>query len=306
MKIVYIGNFTFPWCTETHIALTLEKLGHRVISLQENTTTLADVLTACEDADYLFWTRTYGMMQFDGFEMLRRLTIPSVSFHLDYYFGISREAAMPKDPFWFTDYVFQPDGDHLEDFRKLGINAYWSPPGVYAGEVSLEEQGKSHEIIFVGSWREYHSEWPWRREMVTKLLGSYPQAETFPQGEAIRGQQLNDLYQSTKIVVGDSLNPIGNTTYTSDRIFETTGRGGFILYPRIEWLTTVFPQEIFYESGNWPELSGKIQYYLSHDGEREELRKICHVVTKANHTYDQRLKAIFDVLRGKKDTCFDY
>lgn len=297
--IAYLGNFSLDFCTEVHIKKTLEKLGHTVIPLQENEVTLQQVVTTANSCDLFWWTRTYNYAKFDQWEMLRQLRVPSVSFHIDLYFGISREMDIANDPFWHTDHVFQVDGNHLEDFKALGINAYWLPPAVFAEECSLETKPMQRELVFVGSYDGYHKEWPWRQELVSHLRSEFPQTEFYPRGEAIRGAQLNELYQSTKVAVGDSLNPSGNKTYTSDRIFETTGRGGFILYPRIEFLESIFPRDVFYDRGDWQGLREKILYYLSHEEERESLRKKCYEITSQNHTYDQRLQQIFEVINAK-------
>jgi hypothetical protein len=238
-------------------------------------------------------------MKFDGFEMLRQIKVPKIAYHLDYYFGISRQTNLENDPFWHCDFVFQPDGDHLDEFKNLGINTYFSPPAIFKDACYLLDRPKNHELIFVGSYNNYHGEWPWRRDLINKLY-TYPQFELYPQGEnVVREEALNELYASTKVVVGDSLCLPNNKTYTSDRIFETTGRGGFILFPKIEYLTKIFPKEIFYEVADWDSLHRKIDYYLEHHEERETLRLKCHEITKKNHTYMQRLKKMLEVINGK-------
>lgn len=300
MTIAYLGNFKFAWTTERHIALTLEDLGHTVIRLQEDEKSVSEVILAANQADLFLWTRTYGMLQGDGFEMLRGITVPKTSFHLDYYFGISRQTQIKDDAFWFTDFVFQPDGDHLQEFKDMGINAYFSPPAIFKGGCYLLDRPLQHELVFVGSFVDYHGEWPWRREMVQSLMRSYPQFELWPRGEAIREEQLNELYASTRVVVGDSLNPEGNKTYTTDRIFETTGRGGFIIYPEIQWVSEQFGESLItYKSGDWDGLKGKIDYFLKEENqaELEERRQACFEITKSKHTYHDRLNVILETIK---------
>ena len=50
MKIVFLGNFKFPFSTESHHAWTWEKMGHTVVRLQENSATTDQVLAACVGA----------------------------------------------------------------------------------------------------------------------------------------------------------------------------------------------------------------------------------------------------------------
>ena len=56
-----------------------------------------------------------------------------------------------------------------------------------------------------------------------------------------RNAQLNNLYANSKIAIGDSV-CIGfnHERYWSDRVFETIGRGGFIIHPYIKGLEEFF------------------------------------------------------------------
>jgi hypothetical protein len=94
MKIAYLGNYKFPWCSEQHFTLTLEKLGYEVVRLQEDEVTVDQIVETANFCDLFGWTRTYGMLKGDGFDMLKRITVPTFSVHLDFYFGISRQTAM--------------------------------------------------------------------------------------------------------------------------------------------------------------------------------------------------------------------
>jgi len=306
MKIALIGNFKCSWCSEVHFAATLEKLGNEVIRLQEDNLDLATAVEVSNQSDFMLWVRTYGMMNFDGNEMLRLIKVPTVSYHLDLYWGISRQTNLENDPFWRTDFVFSPDGNHQEDFKKMGINHFWQPPGIFEDECYIFDAPKIRDVIFVGSYADYHSEWPWRREMNDLLAQNYPTFERFPKPpdyQPIRGAELNELYCSTKVVAGDSISLPGNKTYSTDRIFETTGRGGFIIYPRIEFLEKIFGDNlVFYETGNWQDMKDKIDYYLAHDEEREKLRRAAFEITKKNHTYTVRFKHLLEVINAKIGT----
>ena len=295
----YLGNFGISWTTENEIKQTLEAAGHTVVPLQENELNIEQIVISANKADYFLWTRTPGYLHGDGFQMLDRITVPTISWHLDLYWGIKREMSVQDDPFWRSDYVLQPDGN-VEPFKALNINAYWLPPGVNAAECNLVERPMQHDLIFVGSWLTYHEEGRWRFRMIEELSRRYPTFEKYPKLNegAIRGQPLNELYQSTRVTIGDSLSLEGNKTYTSDRIFESTGRGAFLLYPDIEWLTTIFPKEIFYVQGDVSGVEAKIDYYLTHEKEREELRRTCYEITVANHTYANRLDQVMEIIHG--------
>lgn len=302
MRIAYLGNYKYPWCSEAHFTKTLEKLGHEVVRLQEDEVSIETIVREANQSDLFGWTRTYGMLQGDGHEMLRQITVPTFSYHLDYYFDISREQSVESDAFWRTDFVFQPDGDNNERFKQMGINAYWLPPAVFEDGCYLLDRPKVHDVVFVGSWQDYHGEWTWRRQLISWLFNMYgSRFEVFPKGEPVRENALNELYASTKIVIGDSIMADHNKTYTTDRIFETTGRGGFIIYPNIEWVAKQFDGQLAtYEVGDFTQLHNKIEFFLENESEREQMRKACFEITKNNHTYKQRFEKILEIIQNDK------
>lgn len=318
MRIVYTGNFRPSFSTENHLASTLEDLGHEVVKLQEDEMSAQDTLRIIEDSDkftFWFYTRTWGFQDANWLlEKLREKNIPSVSYHLDLYIGIERGNHVANDPFWKTDYCFQPDGseESLEEFQKLGIKAIFMPPGVLQKECYLAEPDPdkyTHDIAFVGSYN-YHPEWTYRQKLIDwlrlvygnrfKLFGS--------DGETIRGHDLNRLYASTKIVIGDSLNArrlangelglFNRQWYWSDRLPETQGRGGFIIHPFIEGIYHYHPKDTtaYYEFNNFKDLHEKIEHYLKHEQERENLRYSGRIDTEAFNTYTTRLTTMLDVL----------
>jgi len=63
ITIAYIGNFECPFSTENEIRYALEeKLGQRVVKLQENKVVTDEVVTAARErgARLLLWTHTHN------------------------------------------------------------------------------------------------------------------------------------------------------------------------------------------------------------------------------------------------------
>jgi spore maturation protein CgeB len=82
-------------------------------------------------------------------------------------------------------------------------------------------------------------------------------------------------------------------------LFESTGRGGFTIYPRITGLEEYFEdgnEIVFYEHGNLEDLKTKIDKYLETDLERERIRLNGHERTKQEHTYVHRWATIMNEL----------
>jgi spore maturation protein CgeB len=108
------------------------------------------------------------------------------------------------------------------------------------------------------------------------------------------------LYASTKVVVGDTLCPnFKYPDYWSDRIYETLGRGGFLIHPYIKGLEKEFEDKkhvVFYEYNNWNQLQDLINYYLENDKEREKIRKAGHELVKKSYTYKNRWQSILKEL----------
>lgn len=331
MRIIYVGNFTQRHCTEVHIAKTLENLGHEVIQLQENDpATLYELdnrMSAWKQVniDLFLFTRTWGeTVTLEHLDKLHQYGIPSASYHLDLYVGLSRkylhkgkslDEILQTDPFWRTDFVFTPDGDQksAEVFKRNGVKHYYLKPGVFEPDcyMAYPEEPKI-DVLFVGggdkpgSPNGYgHPEWPYRDKLIGWLYEIY--GERFkkfghPQ-ETVRNEELNQLYANSKVVVGDSVCiDFNHSHYWSDRVYETLGRGGFLIHPYIKGMEEEFKDKehlVYYPFGSVATLKELIDYYLEHDEERERIRRAGHEFVKNNATYTHRIKQMLDIVFAK-------
>ena len=312
MTIAYLGNFKFHWCTEVHIAKTLEMFGHEVLRIQEDETRDLDyIVKVANRRDMFLWTRTPSFLKVNGQEMMKRITTLKVSYHLDLYFGISREGNIDEDPWWKSDYVFQVDGypESMKKFKEKGINAYWVMPAVYKPECYIAEARDDlrNDIVFVGSYLGYHSEWDYREKLISHLLSKYPNFRLFPNKEhpVIMGNDLNQLMASAKIVVADTLcMGFKHQNYWSNRVHEETGRGGFVIHPRVPGLDKVYQDKkhlAFYDYGNLNQLDDLIEYYLKHGAERARIKTDGHLHTLENHTFNNRIEQMLNIIGEKND-----
>jgi hypothetical protein len=319
MKIAYVGNRNNlasdgkSFNTEAHIALSLEKLGQEVVFIQENELQPGTLVERVGDADFFLWTRTWkpsdgvGHVSEADLQALKDAGILTVSFHLDKYAGIQRDGGLASDTFWRTDYVFSPEGSIQSKaiFKSHGINQRYLPPGIYEGDCYITEPVEyfKHDVVFVGGGEDYmHPEWPYRAKLVRWLketygdrFGKYGHPE-----RTVRGHELNQLYASSKVVIGDSLcKDFFDSYYYSDRMFEVTGRGGMLISPYIPGTTDHFIDRrdiVLYSFDNWAQLKFMIDYYLEHDDEREAIRLAGHEITKNHNTYTNRMREMIEVL----------
>lgn len=291
-KILFIGDLAQSWYSGVHWANSFESLGYEVIRLPEHLATIDKTRELCADNEFLFIlvSKHFGSV-WKMSELKKYGTV--ILWTLDLYFGLVRESNL-KDGLWKADIVLSPDGGHDKEFKELGINHHWIKPAVYDKEAILYDMPKTKDIIFVGTYQGYLKEWPYRKRLIEWLRQNYGERlELWPRDKVIRGDELNKLYASAKVVIGDS---VYSPKYWSDRIYETIGRGGFIIHPRIEGMDLVENEHyVAYNYGDFNALKKKIDFYLENDEKREEIRKKGFEFVKKHDTYLNRCQEILKI-----------
>jgi len=315
-NIGFIGNFIPKFSTENERKWSFEKLGNIVIPFQENITTSSQLLEAMDKLDLLIYSHTHDPSYIikdliNVFHIYKANNIPTASAHLDRWLWLKRVEDMGKEATWFTEYIFMADAspEASEKYDELGLNWHYLKPAVIERDcyqAQPDYKKYPHEIIFVGS-RGYHPEYPFRAKLIDFLKKEYGHRFGHYGNDGlgvVRGKELNTLYASAKISVGDSCFG-GRPNYVSDRYYETRGRGGFLLHP---WVTGVDyygvgaygmnPDRELTEDEKLLSLKRQIDYYLEHDEEREQHRKIGFEHVRGNETYTQRSQEMLDVIFG--------
>jgi Glycosyl transferases group 1 len=309
-KIAFLGNFRVDYTSETHHVKTLESLGHEVVRLQESEEQSEQILKIASRCDLFVWVHTHGwdtpghMSMESVLDELDKLNIPTMTYHLDLWFGLKRQKDLESFPVYKKiGHFFTVDSKMADWFNnETSVKGHYIPAGVYDRECYLDKLPMQRDVIFVGS-KQYHPEWPYRVKLINWLEDNYHRrfvhygAGGFP---SIRGDALNTVYASSKIVVGDTLCiNFEYPDYWSDRIYETLGRGGFLIHPYISGLEREFEDKkniVFYEYGNFEQLKELIDYYLTHDEEREAIRLAGHNLVKEKYTYKNRWQQILGEL----------
>lgn len=314
MKVVFLGNFGVDFSSESHHKKSLEALGHDVVPLQEGTANSEQILDQALEADMFVWVHTHGwetpgpLTMKTVLKTLKKAGVPTVTYHLDLWFGLRRQADLDRDSVYKDiEHFFTVDKKMADWFNdNTEVKGHYIQAGVFDQEtgVALRDHW-INDVIFVGS-KGYHPEWPYRPQLINWLISTYGDKFKHFGGDGrgvVRGLPLNSLYANTKVVVGDSL--CINYTYPyywSDRVYETLGRGGFIIHPYIEGMDEHFEDRkhlVFYEFGNFDQLKGLIDYYIEHEDEREAIRLAGHEHVKNNHTYKQRWQSIINEIFGE-------
>lgn len=304
----YLGNFTARasdgsrFNTEAHISETLSDMGHSVVELQENEVDLPTILAACRGADLLLWTKTGNWLKCNGFEMLSRVKIPTVGIHLDRWYGLNREGEVRTSPFFSCRFVFTADGDSDAKFKADGVNHHWLNPGVLKSECYLgtPRDDLRCDVGFTGSYN-YHSE-HYRKALIDWLRSTYGDRFRLfgANGDSWRGKDLNDLYASVKVMVGDSCFADKCKNYVSDRGFESPGRGASLAMPRIEGIYQNYTDGIhlrYYKPGDFGDLKRVIDEMMAMtDAQRLAMRTAAVAHTREHHTYHNRLAQLLSVV----------
>jgi len=291
LKILYIGNFHPKSVGEPEIANALEKLGHTVIR-HPNTERPGTL-----DADILLFSK----LTFPGhINFLRELKIPRVCWMFDLYWGYRNEKRIEqnKEQLFQADLVLTTDGGNTDKWKKHNINHKCLRQGI-AEDVTMGSPNFATvaEIGFVGT-RSPWAGWDYRPALIDWLKATYgTKFKHFGQDGSLRHEDLNDLYATLKIVVGDTVH---SPNYWSNRIYETIGRGGFLIHPLVEGIEKEFtPYKHFipYNYGDMAGLREKINYYLQADEEREKIRQAGFEHCHKYHTYTKRARQLIDELR---------
>lgn len=305
--IGFIGNFVPPFSTENDRKWSFEKLGCSVIPFQENRTTVDDLRHHLIDKrfDVLFYSHTHGweipgLIEF--FEECKAKNVPTVSVHLDRWAWLDRVTDVGKEATWFTEWLFMADGSPEAEqlYARHSLKWKFLKAGVVERDCYMEIPDTAmfpQEIVFVGS-KGYHPEYPFRPKLVEFLQETYGDNFAHWGGDGlgvVREGALNRLMASAKIVVGDSCFG-GRPNYVSDRYYETRGRGGFLLHPHVEGGIIDNVGVGHYEPMNLVSLKEKIDYYLEHEDEREQMRQEGFEWVKNHETYTHRAQEMMQTI----------
>lgn len=312
MRITFLGNFGVDYSSENHHKRSIEALGHEVIALQELETPAEVVLDWAKQSQMFIWVHTHGwttpgMNMVEVLEQLKALGIPTVTYHLDLWFGIERQKDLENDEFYkHIGHFFTVDKLMADWFNEnTNVKGHYLRAGVFGEEVAALEPNQEplNDVIFVGS-RGYHHEWQWRPQLIDWLKETYGDRFTHVGGDGqvptTRGWELNQLYANTKVVVGDSL-VLGfdYPYYWSDRVYETIGRGGFLLMPQIKGLEEEFAYNTelaTFKFGDFADLKKSIDFYIANDKLRDVIKRNGFNKVKNNYTYKHRWATIFKEL----------
>jgi spore maturation protein CgeB len=184
------------------------------------------------------------------------------------------------------DFVFCAQKEGAVRLKRKGINSYWLPLGCDPEIHRKCNINKELDIGFVGT----DGKKSLRRILLEKLKKRYPNSFL---GTA-KHTQMGQIYSTSKIGFNYSINNDINM-----RIFEVMCSGTLLItnYIRNNGFSDLFEQGkhlVVYK--NIRQLFRLIDYYLTHQREREEIAYAGHQLVNSSHKYVDRLKKMFDYI----------
>lgn len=252
---------------------------------------------------HLLFTQIHAMDTFsiDTIKQLRgeHPAMVAVNWNGDYWPEVYLKDEMIQCLKWY-DLALTVNTNVNEVYQEYGINAhYWQvaseEPPPYPSEV------RAHDVVFLANAQR-----DGRKELKQALMelpydvGFYGSGW----GEQTSGDSHYDFAKShaimraAKICIGDNQHNDGSA-FVSNRFFETLYAGGFLLHQRIDGFqkATGYRANVHYVVyEDLADMQEKVHYYMEHPEEREKIRKQGQDYTKRKHTFDARLRELFDEL----------
>ena len=155
-NIVFLGNFEVPYSSENHHAKSLESLGHTVHKLQEKKATSEQILKQALESDLFIWVHTHrwqtpgSRSMTDVLKELKTAGIPTMTYHLDLWFGIEREKDLKNDDFYTNiGHFFATDKLMCDWFNEnTEVEGHFMPAGVYDKECYIHKDYDQNNFFF--------------------------------------------------------------------------------------------------------------------------------------------------------------
>ncbi len=284
----------------------------------------------------LFFSYFYSAyVEPEAIREIGRLGIPTVNWYCNasYQFHLVEEIAPAYD------FCLVPEKYRLEDYRRVGATPIYCQEAANPNTYKPYDLPREYDVAFVGqkygtrprflgqlydagidsrawgpSWKEPERptlSWRERRRKVKNWLRRRQAAPELPQsncGPPLSDEQLIRMYSRSRISLGFTAvahNPDSSSAPLKQvrlRDFEATMSGAFYMVESFDELADFFEpnQEIVFFQ-NEEELVDKAKYFLSHPDEREKIRLAGMRRARAEHTWQDRFRNVFDQMGLVKD-----
>lgn len=202
-----------------------------------------------------------------------------------------------KEPDWYSlqtelwnfDLIAVASPSYQKKIEEFGIKTIFVPQFTNPDKFFYEyDKTKAFDILFVGrpGYERISAKWAIENGFDVALFGNGWQDKVEPKyykGDYIDNEELHKYYASAKIVLNDTRDDMKKAGFISNRVFDVTASGGFLI-------SDYMPEiEQFYGNAipmfkNKEELKNLLNYYLSHPKERTKKAKQAQKITLQNFT----------------------
>jgi hypothetical protein len=287
MKILYVADFKYHYSTETYIESAFLNQGHEVSRAMPSKPLDLALRALAKKPDLILVGKREVAWMGSFLRECKAVDVTTATWMFDLFFGYRSSRPIQMR---LSDLLFSTDGGHDKEFADLrsGMAPHITlRQGVDRGEREYHVRRQLQDCAFFGT-----PHYTWRATYLRRLRQAY--GKRFVLHDRYRGIALNMRLAECKVVIGDSY-PSPN--YWSNRVYETIGRGGFLLHPPTDGLDVEFTAGEHYIEcpREWNEAKDCIDYWLdsSRDKRREEIRRagFDHC---GRYTYDHRVQELLD------------
>lgn len=166
----------------------------------------------------------------------------------------------------------------------------------------VDKEEKEYELLFVGNSRGVY------RQILRDLLPTEHkltvygwQWDAFPVkqyvvADHIPNEQVGQAYHDAKILLNDHWDDMKEYGIISNRIFDALAVGAFVISDEVTGLEELFHGAVVTYRDK-ADLAEKIDYYLEHETERKEKATIGQELVQNQHTFDNRVDKMIQVLQ---------
>lgn len=205
---------------------------------------------------------------------------------------------------WDYDLIAVASPKYQKQIDKLGIKTIFTPQFTNSDKFFYEyDETKAHDILFVGrpGYERISAKWAIESGFNVALYGSgwkHIAPELF-MGDYIDNNELHKYYSSAKIVLNDTREDMKKDGFISNRVFDVTASGGFLISDYMEEIEHFYGDSIpMFKTKE--ELKQLLDYYLAHPEERAKKAKRAQEITLKNFTNEVVARNIINAFRKEK------
>lgn len=208
---------------------------------------------------------------------------------------------------WDYDLIAVASNKYQKKIDKLGIKTVFTPQFTNPKKFYYDyDETKAHDILFVGrpGYERISAKWAIESGFEVALYGSGWKEiapKDFFKGDYIDNNELNKYYSSAKIVLNDTRDDMKKDGFISNRVFDVTASGGFLISDYMEEIEYFYGDSIpMFKTKE--ELKNLLDFYLSHPDERAKKAKKAQEITLKNFTNKVIAQNIINSLQNDKNT----